>query len=96
MHSFVETRFANPWIGRLAPALLEDAGLIDVRVRGFPTLDRDPSRFAAHAARLRAEIALQAGAITDAERVDWLARLDAVPQRFLAGATYLFSWGTRG
>jgi len=96
MQSFVETRFANPWIGRQAPALLEDAGLVDVQVRGFPTLDRDSPRFAAHAARLRADIALQARAITDAERVAWLDQLDANPRGFLAGATYLFIWGVRG
>ena len=95
MHTFVEVRFAHPWIGRQVPALLEQAGLEAVQVRGFPTLDRDPTRFPAHAARLRADVALQAGAIDEAERARWLEALDAHPASFLAGATYLFSWGVR-
>jgi ubiquinone/menaquinone biosynthesis C-methylase UbiE len=95
MHAFVELRFANPWIGRQLPALLEQAGLSQVQVRAFPALDRDPTRFSAQAARLRAEIAVQAGAISDEERARWLAELDADPAAFLAGATYLFSWGVR-
>ncbi|HEY3061093.1 MAG TPA: methyltransferase domain-containing protein [Chloroflexota bacterium] len=95
LDAFVELRFANPWIGRDMPALLEHAGLRDVHVRAFPTLDRDPRRFAAHAARLRADIALQAGAVTNEEHTRWLAQLDARPDAFLAGATYIFTWGLR-
>jgi len=95
LDAFVELRFANPWIGRQVPALLEQAGLRDVQVRAFPTLDRDPTRFAAQAARLRADIAQQAGAITAAEHSRWREQLDANPKAFLAGATYIFSWGTR-
>ena len=95
LETFVEARFANPWIGRQVPALLEQHGVQQVQVRGLPTVDRDPTRFPAQAARLRADIALQAGAITDAERAGWLEQLDAHPAAFLAGATYLFSWGVR-
>ena len=84
MHAFVELRFAHPWIGRQVPALLEQAGLEQVQVRGFPTLDRDPARFPAQAARLRADVALQAGAIDATERANWLEALDAHPASFLA------------
>jgi SAM-dependent methyltransferase len=95
MTMFVEVRFANPWIGRQVPALLEQHGLARVQVRGFSTLDRDPTHFPAHAARIRADIALQAGAINDEQRARWLDQLDAQPGCFLAGATYLFAWGNR-
>lgn len=90
--TFVE-RMADPWIGREIPALLEQAGVEQVRVRGFPTLDRDPSRFAAQAARFRADVVAQSGAITAAERERWLAQLETRP--FLGGSMYLFTWGMR-
>jgi ubiquinone/menaquinone biosynthesis C-methylase UbiE len=95
LSTFVEVRLANPWIGRQAPALLEQYGLARVQARGFSTVDRDPTRFLAHAARIRADIALQAGAINEEERARWLDRLDAQPGAFLAGAMYLFAWGSR-
>jgi ubiquinone/menaquinone biosynthesis C-methylase UbiE len=93
LSTFVDIRFASPWIGRMVPSLLEQAGLSQVQVTSFPTLDRDPTRFAGQAARLRAEIATQCGAITPPERDQWLAELNAEPSAFLAGATYIFTWG---
>jgi ubiquinone/menaquinone biosynthesis C-methylase UbiE len=89
----VDARFASPRIGRSVPALLERAGLTQVQVRGFPTLDRDSTGYGGQAVRTRAEFAVQAGAISEAERDQWLAELDALPGTFLAGATYIFSWG---
>jgi SAM-dependent methyltransferase len=95
LQTFVEARFANPWIGRQVPALLERHGVQRVQVRGLPTIERDPRTFPAQVARLRAVIAVQAGGITVDERQRWLEQLDAQPGAFLAGATYLFSWGVR-
>jgi SAM-dependent methyltransferase len=92
--SFTDARFANPWIGRDVPGLLARAGVKHIQVRAFPTLDRDPTRFAGQAARLRADIAHQTGAITAEERDRWLDQLEAQRDSFLAGALYLFSWGT--
>jgi ubiquinone/menaquinone biosynthesis C-methylase UbiE len=88
-----DARFASPWIGRAVPALLEQAGVSQVQVRGLPTLDRDATGYGALAVRTRAEFAVQAGAISAQERDNWLAQLDAQPGSFLAGATYIFSWG---
>jgi SAM-dependent methyltransferase len=93
--TFADVAFSHPWIGRSLPGLLEQAGLEGVQATAFPTVDRDPTRFAMRAARLRAEVVAGYGAITDAERDAWLRQLDANTGSFLAGSVYLFSWGTR-
>jgi arsenite methyltransferase len=93
--TFADVAFSHPWIGRLLPGLLEQAGLQGVQATAFVTLDRDPTRFAMRASRLRAEVAAQHGVISEAERDTWLAQLDAISDSFLAGSVYLFSWGLR-
>jgi ubiquinone/menaquinone biosynthesis C-methylase UbiE len=93
INAHVDARFASPWIGRAVPSLLERAGVTQVQVRGLPTLDRDPTGYGGQAVRSRAEFAVQAGAISASERDQWLAQLDTNPASFLAGATYIFSWG---
>ncbi len=92
--TFADLGFANPWIGRQVPGLLEQAGVHDVEARGFVTLDRDPKRFSRRAAELRAEVAHRSGAITEQQRDDWIAQLPG-EGAFLAGSIYVFTWGTR-
>jgi ubiquinone/menaquinone biosynthesis C-methylase UbiE len=89
----------NPWIGRQLPSLFNAAGLRDVRVRAFASLEQDPAGFYATNGGLRwADIAVQVGAISDAERRRWLDQLREVQAAggFVAGLTHLFVWGTRG
>ena len=92
-----DVRFANAWIGRRLPGLMEAAGLNEVQVRAFTTLDRDPAGFFGKAAELRAALALQTGAITSDEHERWLEllRVEQDAGRFLAGTAYLFVWGAR-
>jgi SAM-dependent methyltransferase len=88
----------NPWIGRQLPALLVAAGLHDVRVRGFVSLEQDPNGFYATIAGQRwADVAVQVGAITESERQRWTDDLRAVQTvgGFVAGLTQLFVWGAR-
>ena len=51
----------------------------------------------ARLSELRAEVAAQAGAVTEAERDGWLAALRAEQEagRFLAAGVALFVWGAR-
>ena len=69
----------NPWIGRQLPALFAAAGLRDVRVRGFVSLEQDPAGFyATNAGERWADVAVQVGVISDAERQQWMEQLRAV------------------
>lgn len=86
------------WLSRRLPGLFEAAGVRDVSVRAFTPLERDPAGFYAGTCERAAEVALAAGAISEAERRAWLDALHAeqAAGRFLAGRTHLFVWGTRG
>lgn len=86
------------WLIRRLPRLLREAGLADVRVRAFASIEQDPTGFYATNAGARwADVAVQVGAITEAERQRWVAELDAgaAAGGFVAGLTHLFVWGTR-
>jgi len=86
------------WLIRRLPRLLRQAGLADVRVRAFASVEQDPAGFYATNAGARwADVAVQVGAITEAERRRWVADLEAeaVAGGFVAGLTHLFVWGTR-
>jgi len=88
----------NPWIGRQLPGLFAAAGLRDVRVRGFVSLERDPAGFyATNAGERWADVAVKVGAITDAQRRRWTDQLHAVQAAggFVAGLTHLFVWAVR-
>jgi hypothetical protein len=70
-------------------------GLEDVRVRGFFPLETDPRSFYASLAERSADVALKAGAITEAERSTWLDALHAQRARgpVIAGRLHIFVWG---
>ncbi len=86
------------WLIRRLPRLLRQAGLVDVRVRAFASIEQDPAGFYATNAGTRwANIAVQVGAITEAERRHWVTELETevAAGGFVAGLTHLFVWGTR-
>ena len=89
--------FANALVSRRLPALLCAAGIQDVQVRAFTSLETDPRGFLAKAAELRPVVAEQAGGVTKAEGDLWLAVLrdEMRAGRFLAGTTYVFAWGSK-
>jgi SAM-dependent methyltransferase len=89
--------FVNAGVARALPGLLAAAGLAGVRARAFTALDRDPAGFCARTARVRAEMAVQAGAVPAASRDRWLATLadEEAAGRFLGANTYVFAWGVR-
>jgi SAM-dependent methyltransferase len=86
----------DSWLARRLPGLFAGAGLPDVRVRAFTTFDRGPKGFNASLAEIGAAVAVQAGTITEAERVRWLDQLHAeqAAGRSVAGLTHLFVWAT--
>jgi ubiquinone/menaquinone biosynthesis C-methylase UbiE len=85
------------WLARRLPGLFAGLGLVDVRVKAFTPLERDPSGFYAKIAEVRAEQAMKQGAISEEERQAWLAALYAeqAANRFLGGITHLFIWARR-
>lgn len=85
------------WLARRLPSLFEQAGLTDVRVRGFFPLETDPRSFYAGLAERSAEVALKAGAITEAERSHWIQALHAEHARGLviAGRLHIFVQGRK-
>jgi ubiquinone/menaquinone biosynthesis C-methylase UbiE len=87
----------DSWLARRLPGMLAAAGLGEVAIRAFTTLERDPAGWFAHLTAFRAEAAVRVGAITEQERDTWLAALRAqqAAGRFLAGQTSLFVWGKR-
>jgi ubiquinone/menaquinone biosynthesis C-methylase UbiE len=87
----------DSWLARRLPGLLAEAGLHDIRVRAFTSLERDPNEFYATWAEAAARQALDSGTITEQEHADWLdtLRVEQAAGRFLAGQTHLFTWATR-
>ncbi|MBI3966609.1 MAG: methyltransferase domain-containing protein [Chloroflexi bacterium] len=85
------------WLGRRLPGLLAAAGFEIVQIRAFTALQRDPEGFYAGVITWGADQAVAAGAITSTERDQWLATLREIQSagQFLAGQTYLFTWGAK-
>src|SRR5262249_25841892 len=85
------------WIARRAPAMFADAGLVDIRVRGFFPIDSDPNGFYVGLAERSASAALKAGAVTEAESHRWLAEFNAEVARgpVVAGRLHVFVWGRK-
>lgn len=85
------------WIARRLPGLLIEAGLTDVRVRGFFPLDADPNGFYVSQAERCAQAALTSQAITEAECRRWLDEFRAQLARgpVVAGRLHLFIWGRK-
>ena len=85
------------WLARRLPLLFAQAGLEDVRVRGFFPLESDPRGFYAGLAERAADTALTAAAITEAERRSWLEALHALQARgpVIAGRLHIFTWGRK-
>jgi len=85
------------WIARRLPALLSEAGLTDVRVRGFFPLDSDPNGFYVSQAERSAQAALNSQAITEGECRRWLDEFRAELTRgpVVAGRLHLFIWGRK-
>jgi hypothetical protein len=94
--AYTDHGYANGWLARRLPRLLSEAGLQDVRVRAFASLDTDPAGFYSTRAERAASVALEAGAISEQECRHWLDALHAeqASGAFLAGITLLFAWGT--
>jgi ubiquinone/menaquinone biosynthesis C-methylase UbiE len=85
------------WLARRLPRLFGQAGLEDVRVRGFFPLETDPQGFYASLAERAADAALEAGAIDQGEHGDWLRRLRAERERgpVVAGRLHMFVWARK-
>jgi ubiquinone/menaquinone biosynthesis C-methylase UbiE len=85
------------WLARRMPSLFEQAGLVDIRARGFFPLETDPQSFYAGLAERSAEVALKAGAITAAERSRWVRALHAEQARgpVVAGRLHIFVQGRK-
>jgi SAM-dependent methyltransferase len=95
--AFSDHSAVDGWLVRRLPALLSQAGLTDVGTRAFLPLERDPDGFYAWMAVRAAEVAAQAGAITESERERWLAALRAEQSagNFLGGRVHVFCWGIK-
>ena len=87
----------NAWIGRRLPGLLEAAGLGQVQIRSFPTIERDPAGAVVRYLLRWVDVATELGRITADERQQWLADLERETRHggFLVGVTHLFVWGVR-
>ena len=87
----------NGGLARQLPGLLTELGLIDVRVKAFMPLEREPGSFYAGLAVRAAEVAAQVGAITSDELAGWLAafRVVLATGHFLGGRLHIFAWGAR-
>jgi len=85
------------WLARRMPSLFEQAGLVDIRARGFFPLETDPQSFYAGLAERSAEVALKAGAITADERSRWVQALHAEQARgpVVAGRLHIFVQGRK-
>lgn len=85
------------WLGRRLPLLFGQAGLTEIRVRGFFPLETERHSFYASLAERSAEVAFKAGAITDAERRVWVAAFHAQQEKgpIVAGRLHIFAWARK-
>ena len=85
------------WLGRRLPMLFWQAGLTDVRVRGFFPLDTERGSFYVNLAERSADVAVKTGAISDVERNAWVAAFHAQHDRgpIVAGRLHIFVWGRK-
>jgi ubiquinone/menaquinone biosynthesis C-methylase UbiE len=88
---------ADGWLARSLPRLMATAGLRDVQVRAFTSIETDPGGFYSRLAERSADTAISAGVISEEERRQWLEALatERASGGFIAGMTLLFAWGTR-
>ena len=93
--AFADYGQVNSWLMRSIKGVLEDLGMENVQVRGFMPLDKEG--YYARAAERCAEVALEAGAITNQECCEWQRTLrgEMTAGRFIAGRLHVFAWGTR-
>lgn len=74
--------FLGPWIGRMLPRLLAQAGLIEVDIESVTVIDRDFATFNAQYDLKRiVERATEAGAVPDGDGIRWLAAIETQAQR---------------
>lgn len=85
------------WLIRRMPGLMAAAGVREIGVRAFTSLEREPDGFYGVNCLRAAEVALQTGEVSRAEHDRWLAELRAeqAAGRFLAGMTQILVWGRR-
>ncbi|MBI4291530.1 MAG: methyltransferase domain-containing protein [Betaproteobacteria bacterium] len=95
--SYSDHATVNVGLTRRLPGLLTALGLVDVRVRGFMPLEREPGSFYAGLAERAAAGAAKMGDITSEEHASWTAALRAeyAAGSFLGGRPHIFAWGTR-
>jgi len=66
---------ADGWLARALPRLMAAAGLRDVQVRAFTSIETDPAGFYSSLADRSADTAIGAGVISEEERRQWLEAL---------------------
>jgi ubiquinone/menaquinone biosynthesis C-methylase UbiE len=95
--AFSDQASVDGWLVRRLPGLLRRAGLLEVGARAFTPIEQDPTGFYARMAERAAEVAVQAGAITNEERERWLEALAATRAAgdCLVGRVHVFCWGTK-
>jgi arsenite methyltransferase len=95
--AFSDQAAVDGWLVRRLPGLLRRAGLLEVGARAFAPIEQDPTGFYARMAARAAEVAAQAGAITDEERERWLDELAVTGAAgdSLVGRVHVFCWGTK-
>jgi ubiquinone/menaquinone biosynthesis C-methylase UbiE len=95
--AYTDHGYADGWLARGLPHLLTEAGVHDVHVRAFATVETDIEGFYSTRAERAADAAVRAGAISEEERQRWLEAVhnQRASGSFVAGLTFLFVWGSR-
>src|SRR3954447_20969478 len=66
---------ADGWLARALPRLMAEAGLRDIQVRAFTSMDSNPTGFYSGLAERCADTAVKAGAISEEDHRQWLDAL---------------------
>jgi ubiquinone/menaquinone biosynthesis C-methylase UbiE len=87
----------NGWLVRQLPLLFQQAGLVDVRARGFFPIETERQTFYANLADRCAEAAVKMGVITESESRAWLDafREQGIQGPIIAGRLHIFVWGRK-
>jgi SAM-dependent methyltransferase len=84
-------------LARRVPGLLHEAGLEDIQVRAFTTVDRDPAGYYSQRCVNWAKAAARTGAISPEESDRWIEALleEQAAGRYLVAQVQILAWGRR-
>jgi ubiquinone/menaquinone biosynthesis C-methylase UbiE len=97
IHAATDHATVDGWLARKLPRLLRQAGLVEIQLRGFVTLERERESYYGQLCYRRAQTAEQCGAVSAEEARRWIEGIEALFEQgdFVGGMVQMFVWGRK-